>query len=733
MKNLYLFLLTSLFAATAVAQNVTDIAVARTLSEGTVVTLTGTVTNGSELGNIRYFQDHTGAFAAFSPTFSTVSRHDSLTITGPISFFNGLMQLSGLSLTFTNHGPAVVPIEPTPVSLSEIGEQTESLLISVTDVVFADGGSFFTGNSTFSISSQGASSLVYLRIDNPMVGTLIPVSPVDLVAVSSQFSFSGEGGYQILPRDADDFSSPNPINIISTISLSDLTENGFTLSWVTDVASSSGIYYTDNIDGTGLTDNNITQEESVVEHTLSVSSLNPGEVYFTRVFSVAGLDTAFSSIIPVATVSTSSGEIKAYFNGSVVHDVAEPFDNLAEQANLRNKVIEFIQMAENTIDIAAYNINDNPIVSALNQAHLNGVQVRFIGEGGNANIGLNNLNSNIPILLRQNSTGSGMHNKFIVIDYEDMDKASVLSGSTNFTTNQLDTDFNHIITIQDRSLAKAYTIEFNEMWGGSGMQPNQSASRFGPNKFNNTPREFIIGGKEVQLYFSPSDNTTGGIINALNTTDASAEFALLVFTVTAIADKLVELNNSFFITVRGMLDQPNVTGSEFNNLTSNFVQVLEHNVGQLHHKYAIVDNADLTSDPLVITGSHNWSASANNVNDENLLVIHDARITNQFYQEWMARWHGLTLSTNEVAIEGLSLYPNPTSDVLNVGFVATASNNNRIVIADIAGKTVEEINFSAVAGHHQMQLDVRMLPKGMYVLSIAGDWGSSSAKFVKTH
>ncbi|HMP43350.1 MAG TPA: phospholipase D-like domain-containing protein, partial [Roseiflexaceae bacterium] len=47
--------------------------------------------------------------------------------------------------------------------------------------------------------------------------------------------------------------------------------------------------------------------------------------------------------------------------------------------------------------------------------------------------------------------------------------------------------------------------------------------------------------------------------------------------------------------------------------------------GTLHNKYAIVDAAT-TSDPLVITGSTNWSASGVASNDENTIIVHDPAI-----------------------------------------------------------------------------------------------------------
>lgn len=58
---------------------------------------------------------------------------------------------------------------------------------------------------------------------------------------------------------------------------------------------------------------------------------------------------------------------------------------------------------------------------------------------------------------------------------------------------------------------------------------------------------------------------------------------------------------------------------------------------KLHHKYMIID-ADTAFNPTVITGSANWSRNANAINDENTLFIHDARIANQYAQEFYARY-----------------------------------------------------------------------------------------------
>ncbi|MCG8461591.1 MAG: phospholipase D-like domain-containing protein, partial [Holophagales bacterium] len=61
----------------------------------------------------------------------------------------------------------------------------------------------------------------------------------------------------------------------------------------------------------------------------------------------------------------------------------------------------------------------------------------------------------------------------------------------------------------------------------------------------------------------------------------------------------------------------------------------------LHHKYMVID-AHTASDPAVILGSTNWSQNGNVVNDENLLIIHDASVADQFMQEFAARYYQAT-------------------------------------------------------------------------------------------
>ena len=92
--------------------------------------------------------------------------------------------------------------------------------------------------------------------------------------------------------------------------------------------------------------------------------------------------------------------------------------------------------------------------------------------------------------------------------------------------------------------------------------------------------------------------------------------------------------------------------------------------GLLHHKYLIVDQNQAGSDPMVLTGSHNWSNAAEQRNDENTVIVHDQQIANQYYQEFVKRFNsqgGAVLSVNNVNAPVVSIisYPNPNEGNIN--------------------------------------------------------------------
>lgn len=266
-----------------------------------------------------------------------------------------------------------------------------------------------------------------------------------------------------------------------------------------------------------------------------------------------------------------------------------------------------------------------------------------------------------------------MHNKYAVIDDQ-----WVWTGSWNFTptglygslenkaAGLLEGNSQHAIEISDASLADAFTIEFNEMWGGAGLTPDPAASNFHGRKSDNTPHVFSIGGRSVELYFSPGDDAVGQVTSLVETeADISAYFTIFAWSDQALVNALKvkwEGSDQDLVGTLTGFDVQGVFDSSFwnqwwsasiemtgrtasmesqnnpNIRWANPAPVLIDNEDRKLHSKTMLFDACTLSDPSVVVGSTNWSTNGNDVNDENLLIIRDSRIVNQFVQEYYARY-----------------------------------------------------------------------------------------------
>ncbi|MFM1932673.1 MAG: hypothetical protein RL226_1976 [Bacteroidota bacterium] len=725
-----LFSLISISALSATAQS--DILDARTnYSVNDEVTVTGIVTNDVTFGSIRYIQDETAGVAIYPGsnwgTFTEPQPGDIITVTGVLTEFNGLLEV-GPSLSEVTIVSSGNPL-PDPIVLpaSQLNETYEGMLVQVNNVLFEQGGVTIAGNNTYSFSAAGESGVAYVRNGNFLVGELLPSCETILTGVLSQFDVTGgTSGYQVLPRNVDDFQAVSAICFASPVEQTNITTSGFTLEWTTDVDGDSKVEY-------GLTPalGSVTiVEDLTTSHSVALTGLEAGTIYYARVSSEADGETTTSSIRPYATVSNSSGDIIVYFNHNVNNNVATIENAINLGADLNDTIAAYITRAQHTLDFAIYNINNSLIVDAINTAKANGVQIRYIAHGANANIGIGNFASGIPVLYRPDDTGSGMHNKFVIIDADYEDLAHVITGSTNFTDENLVEDLNNVIIFQDQSIARGYRLEFEEMWGSTEAQPDAANAKFGANKTINTPKKYIVGGSDVEVYFSPTDGTTRAIEEAIMSTGYDLYFSLLAFTRDDLAAAIIEVGSPIFINPIGVIEQVGTTGSEYQPLLDGGITIYSHQdvTGQLHHKYGIIDQSQPLSDPMVITGSHNWSSSAETVNDENTVIVHDARVANLYYQEFQGMLIEMGVNVEEHADFGQVLvYPNPASDVVTVAREDLAVMNGRLDILDASGRVVLSENINAVS----RTFDVSALPVGLYILRLAGDTDSLEVRFIR--
>lgn len=470
---------------------------------------------------------------------------------------------------------------------------------------------------------------------------------------------------------------------------------------------------------------------------IELAGLEPGTLY--EVSLAISTDERSDTLrnMPIVTRSRSSGEILVYFNSSVNTGISTGPEPVSTSGTvLRNRLLQLIDEAEHTLDVAAYNNNRSEIVDALIAAYYRGVRVRYIAEGENANTALNR---SLPFEVLERDDNDGiMHHKFVIADADHENISWVFTGSTNLTTQQIATDNNNSLFIQDQSLAKIYEMEFEEMWGSNTETPNHASSRFGENKVSNTPQFLEIGNVPTQIYFSPSDNTAWHISNALEDAEESISFALLIFTFNPLAETLISKHFQG-LNVRGLIHDVTSTGTRFPKLQSNNMNVHQDQVNgvQLHHKYAIVD-ADAESSsaqPRVITGSHNWTNRANNHNDENTLILHSVEIANIFRQEFEARWcenvpDECMVNTYELIGKSsgfFSVFPNPSVTTTHVEFNEEFSDQPyTFMVFDRSGKIIKSGFRQTNSGVFQLS----NLPTGSHFLRIDSNGQTQTIQIV---
>lgn len=270
--------------------------------------------------------------------------------------------------------------------------------------------------------------------------------------------------------------------------------------------------------------------------------------------------------------------------------------------------------------------------------------------------------------------GGQMHNKFILID-----DYRVLTGSMNITEtgiygtyrNRLaripDGNSNNLIDLHSPEVTEIYRAEFNQMWGSETEIPDSRTARFRSEKHQDQAAHHVrMGDIDVRILFSPgydviheitsfveehaqtslyfcifawSDSQLENVIKEKwEGSPAAGEGALTGFVLKGVFERIFW--NQWWSANINMQGR---TASQTSYLNPNIPWrnappvFRDRESRKLHHKYMLID-ADTPYNPTVITGSANWSRNANEINDENTLFVHDARIVNQFVQEFYARF-----------------------------------------------------------------------------------------------
>jgi phosphatidylserine/phosphatidylglycerophosphate/cardiolipin synthase-like enzyme len=293
-----------------------------------------------------------------------------------------------------------------------------------------------------------------------------------------------------------------------------------------------------------------------------------------------------------------------------------------EETSLERSLLDLIENAAASIDVALYGLDRQRVVDALIAADARGVTVRVVGDddaaSGPYSTSYQQLaDAGIPILT--DSSGSIQHNKFAVVDGQ-----VVWTGSTNLTDTGFTLNANNALVVTDTTMAAVYQTEFDEMWGGS----------FHRDKSDNTVHLFDYDGTLVESYFSPTDLVAFEVWDELERADETIHFAMFFWTDDLLTDRVLERMDDG-VRVYGVWDELGAASpySADDDLRADGAHItIENFAGKVHHKFAVIDVEG--NDPTVILGSYNWTDGGAYQNDENTLIVHDRELARAYYKEW---------------------------------------------------------------------------------------------------
>jgi len=324
---------------------------------------------------------------------------------------------------------------------------------------------------------------------------------------------------------------------------------------------------------------------------------------------------------------------------------------LGASDNLEDVIIDFIDDAKHSLFIAVQELDSEPIAQAIINAKWRGVRVQMIMEqdylasdkiprvtlrtGETAVEAAKRVqwdeyrrpitvktNRDILSALLRNAIDVKadynpkiFHQKFVIRDYEGKNRSTsaVLTGSTNFTHTGTHKNYNHIVIFHDYRICKAYLLEFHEIRSG-----NFGALRL---RENSIPSTYNLNRVPVRILFSPDDSPELEIVKQMLKCRRRLDFSIFTFSTSSGIDDAMAILRAADRQVIGVFDpsQGRRDWAAAHWLHNEGIIVYfprkEPGFGKLHHKLMVID------DDIVVGGSFNYTAPANDYNDENVFVI----------------------------------------------------------------------------------------------------------------
>lgn len=332
---------------------------------------------------------------------------------------------------------------------------------------------------------------------------------------------------------------------------------------------------------------------------------------------------------PHQAVTGAAGTVKVYFTTPELIYPDVPRHRVAPTAE--RALLTDLDSARERIELVSFEYNLTSVATALIRARSRGVTVR---------LALDRESLHHPAMAQWagrleeagavvswEQSDAFLHSKFVIID-----RRIVWTGSWNVTVNDTYRNNNNLLRITHPQVAANYVAEFERMAFG----------RFGNAKTGATPYPLVrLPGASIATFFSPHEPVRIHILERLAQARTRIEVMAFSFTDDAIAEALIARHQAG-VPVQVVFEKRNAngTGSAYGLLRRAGLDVhKDGNCHTMHHKVIIIDRR------VVIAGSYNFTKRAEEVNDENLLIIEDPTLAQAFAAEFARVYRQALLPT----------------------------------------------------------------------------------------
>jgi phosphatidylserine/phosphatidylglycerophosphate/cardiolipin synthase-like enzyme len=176
----------------------------------------------------------------------------------------------------------------------------------------------------------------------------------------------------------------------------------------------------------------------------------------------------------------------------------------------------------------------------------------------------------------------------------------------------------------------------------------------------------LIISLSVQVFFSPNGGARDAVLKELKGAKEEIDVAMYILTDRELSNALISARRRG-VNVRVLLDGKSaeeIGYSKHHFLIERNVNVKLDNThityadkyeGIMHNKFAIIDNK------VLLTGSYNWTHSAENLNNENLLIIKESQdLIDKYMSEFTKLWN-----RSEIVIKPLNIDPYDLKELKN--------------------------------------------------------------------